>query len=87
MAIQFAKQRGVRVLATASGKDGVALVRLLGASEAIDGHRADIAAAAKKFAPDGVDAILAFAGGKELSDSLDALLAAAKHRTGKGKLR
>ncbi|HEY1628212.1 MAG TPA: NADP-dependent oxidoreductase, partial [Tepidisphaeraceae bacterium] len=73
MAIQLAKLRGVRVLAIASGKDGVALAKRLGADQAIDGHRGDIAAATRKFAPQGVDAILAFAGGKELSKCLDAL--------------
>jgi NADPH:quinone reductase-like Zn-dependent oxidoreductase len=73
LALQFAKQRGARVLATASGADGVAFVRRLGADEAIDGRRDDIVAAAKRFAPDGVDGVLAFAGGKELTQCLDAL--------------
>jgi NADPH-dependent curcumin reductase CurA len=38
MAVQFAKLRGARVLATASGADGVALVRRLGADAAVDGR-------------------------------------------------
>jgi NADPH:quinone reductase len=72
-ALQFAKARGARVLATASGRDGVAFARRLGADEAVDGKRADIVAAARAFAPDGIDAVLAFAGGKDLTRCLDAL--------------
>jgi NADPH:quinone reductase-like Zn-dependent oxidoreductase len=72
-ALQFAKARGARVLATASGREGVAFTRRLGADEAIDGKRADIVAAASEFAPDGIDAVLAFAGGKDLTRCLDAL--------------
>jgi NADPH2:quinone reductase len=73
LAVQFAKHRGTRVLATASGPDGVAFVRRLGADEVIDGRRDDIGAAAKRFAPDGIDAVLAFVGGHELTGCLDAL--------------
>jgi NADPH:quinone reductase-like Zn-dependent oxidoreductase len=40
---------------------------------AVDGRREDIAAAAARFAPKGVDAVLAFAGGKTLTRCLDAL--------------
>lgn len=73
IALQFAKLRGARVLATASGSDGIEFVRKLGADEAIDGKRNDILAAARVFAPDGIDAVLAFVGGKELTRCLDAL--------------
>jgi NADPH:quinone reductase len=73
LAIQFAKLRGARVLATGSGIDGVELVREMGADAAIDGKHADIAEAARGFAPDGVDAILALAGGDALERALDAL--------------
>ncbi len=66
IALQLAKRRGARVLATASGTDGIALVRRLGADVVIDGHSADLAAAAKAFAPGGADALLAFAGGPAL---------------------
>jgi NADPH:quinone reductase-like Zn-dependent oxidoreductase len=64
LAVQFAKLRGARVLATASGANGVALVRSLGADLAIDGKHGDIQAAAREFAPEGVDAVLGFAGGE-----------------------
>lgn len=73
LAVQFAKARGARVLATASGQDGVKLVRRLGADMAIDGHRESLPAAARAFAPDGVDAVLAFAGGGLLTECLHAL--------------
>jgi NADPH2:quinone reductase len=73
LAIQFAKLRGARVLATASGIDGLELVRDMGADVAIDRRHEDVAEVALRFAPDGVDAILALAGGDELERALDAL--------------
>ena len=73
VALQFAKWLGARVLATASGKDGVALVRRLGADAAADGRQGDIAEAAHQFAPDGADAVLALSSGAALTQCLDAL--------------
>lgn len=73
LAVQFAKLRGARVLATATGRAGMALARRLGADAAVDGRRGDIAGAAKRFAPDGIDAVLAFVGGRQLARCLDAL--------------
>jgi NADPH2:quinone reductase len=73
LALQFTKQRGARVLATASGEDGVALVHHLGADVAVDGKEDDIRQSAEKFSPGGVDAVLAFAGGPPLTECLDAL--------------
>ena len=73
LAVQFAKLRGARVLATASGDDGVALVRRLGADAAVDGHHGDIRAAAREFAPAGADAVLALAGGDALEACIDSL--------------
>jgi len=72
-ALQFAKLRGARVLATASGPDGIALMRRLGADAAVDGRDGDIARAAQEFAPEGVDAILALAGGDALERCIDTL--------------
>ena len=72
LAIQFAKLRGARVLATVSGEDGATLARSLGADAVIDGHHGDIVAAAQAFAPHGIDAVLALAGG----DTLDRCTAA-----------
>ncbi len=63
MAVQFARQRGARVLAVASGADGQALCEQIGADMAIDGRRHNLAAALRIFAPDGLDAALLTAGG------------------------
>jgi NADPH:quinone reductase len=73
LAVQFAKLRGARVLGTASGDDGVALVRRLGADAAVDGRHDDIAAEAARFAPDGVDAVLGLVGGAALEHCVEAL--------------
>jgi len=73
LAVQFAKLRGGRVLATATGADGIEFVRSLGADEALDGKREDLTEAAKAFAPEGVDALLAFTGGESLERALDAV--------------
>ena len=73
LALQFARLRGVRVLATVSGEDGLAFVKELGADAAVDGRHGDIAAAAHAFAPGGVDAVLALAGGDSLERCIDAL--------------
>ena len=64
IAVQLAKRIGAKVLAVASGADGVALVRRLGADVAIDGRHDDVAEAVRGFAPDGLDAALVLAGGR-----------------------
>jgi NADPH2:quinone reductase len=73
LAVQFARLRGARVFATASGKEGVELVREMGAHAVVDGKRVDIDDQARRFAPDGVDAVLALAGGDALERCLDVL--------------
>jgi NADPH:quinone reductase len=73
LAIQFAKHRGVRVLATVSDDAGSALVGRLGADVVVNGRTGDIAAEARRFAPDGVDAVLGLAGGEALERCIDAL--------------
>jgi NADPH:quinone reductase len=73
IAVQLAQWRGARVLATASGKDGVTFVRRLGIDTVIDGKRDDIAQAVSEFAPEGLDAVLAFVGGDELTTCMDSL--------------
>ena len=73
LALQFAKLRGARVLATASGEDGAKFVRDLGADAVVDGRQGDIVAAAHALAPGGVDAVLALAGGDSLERCMDAL--------------
>jgi NADPH2:quinone reductase len=73
LAVQLAKNMGARVFAAASGSDGVKLVKKLGADIAVDGHKDDMEAAAREFAPDGIDAALLTAGGKAAEKALAAL--------------
>ena len=73
LAVQLAKQRGARVLAIATGQDGVALAKKLGADEAVDGHHGQVAEVCRSFAPHGVDAVLALAGGEVLEQCSKAL--------------
>jgi NADPH:quinone reductase len=70
MAVQFAKRMGARVLAVASGEDGVALANRLGADAAVDGRREDVVAAAGDFAPESLDAALVTAGGEAVDRAL-----------------
>ena len=72
VAVQFAKLHGARVLAIASGPDGVELALRLGAEMAVDGRKDDVTAAARD-SPKGADAILALAGGPTLEHAIDAL--------------
>lgn len=73
LAVQLAKRLGARVLGVASGKDGVALVKRLGADVTIDGHKGDVLAAAQRFAPEGIDAALVTAGGEAADRALTAI--------------
>ena len=72
-AIQLAKRRGAKVLATATDDAGMALVTRLGADAAVNGRTGDIAAAAKLLSPRGVDAVLGLAGGDALERCIDTL--------------
>lgn len=73
LAVQLAKRMKARVLAVASGRDGVEFVKRLGADKVIDGHREDILKAAHEFAPKGLDAALLTAGGKAAEQAIMAL--------------
>ncbi len=73
MALQLARHKGVRVLAVASGDDGVALARRLGADAVVNGRQEDVLAAASEFAPGGLDAALVTAGGETAERSLRAV--------------
>jgi len=70
LAVQLARRMGARVLAVASGPDGVDLVQRLGADAAIDGRRDDVGSAAQAFAADGLDAALVLASGDRLGAGL-----------------
>jgi NADPH:quinone reductase-like Zn-dependent oxidoreductase len=73
LAVQLAKRMGARVLAVASGDDGVALARRLGADAVVDGHIDNVAAAALRFAPGGLDAALLTTGGEAAEEALTAV--------------
>jgi NADPH:quinone reductase len=73
LAVQFAKLRGAKVLATVSGEDELAFVTGLGADAVLDGRHGDVAAAIHAFAPAGVDAVLALAGGDALDRCVEAV--------------
>ena len=73
LAVQFARLRGAKVFATASGKEGLELVREMGAHNVVDGKRVDIDDQARRFVPNGFDAVLALAGGDALEKCLNAL--------------
>jgi NADPH:quinone reductase-like Zn-dependent oxidoreductase len=70
LAVQLAKRMGARVLAVASGRDGVELVQRLGADAAVDGKSDDVARAARDFAPAGLDAALVLVHGASLEPAL-----------------
>jgi NADPH:quinone reductase-like Zn-dependent oxidoreductase len=73
LAVQLAKRMGARVLAVASGPDGLELVRKVGADAAVDGKRDDVAQAARDFAPGGLDAALVLVHGASLAPALAAV--------------
>ncbi|MFC6489841.1 NADP-dependent oxidoreductase [Nitratireductor sp. GCM10026969] len=73
LAVQLAKRMGVRVFAVASGEDGVALATRLGAEVTVDGRKEDVLAAARAFAPNGLDAALLTAGGETAQRALEAV--------------
>lgn len=73
MAVQLAKRMGARVFAVASGADGTAMARELGADTAVDGRQDDVMAAAREFAPRGLDAALMTAGGEIADNALAAV--------------
>ncbi len=73
LAVQLARRLGAKVFAVASGADGVALAKKVGAEAAVDGRKDDVVAAAKIFAPGGLDAALLTAGGTAADKALTAM--------------
>jgi NADPH:quinone reductase-like Zn-dependent oxidoreductase len=69
LAVQLAKRMGARVLAVASGDDGVRMVQQLGADAVVNGRKDDLAAAAKAFGD--IDAALLTAGGDAAQKAAD----------------
>ncbi len=74
LAIQFAKRRRARVLATASGNEAATLAKKLGADGIFDARDADAAARLKSLAPDGIDAALVLTGAGTLEACLDLVM-------------
>ena len=73
MAVQLAKRMGVRVFAVASGNDGVALAKRLGADAVVNGRADDVLFTAQEVAPNGLDAALLTAGGEVAEKALSVL--------------
>jgi NADPH2:quinone reductase len=73
LAVQLAKRMGAKVLAVASGADGVELCQRIGADMAINGRSDEVVAAAKRFAPVGIDTALLAAGGPAADKALTTL--------------
>ena len=71
LAVQFAKRRGARVIATGSGRRASKLLARLGADVIVDARAKDAADRLRTAARDGIDAALALAGGPELERCLD----------------
>jgi NADPH2:quinone reductase len=71
LAVQLAKWRGARVIATASTRKGVTVLRRLGADVVIDARKKAALEKIRTIAPNGIDAVLALAGGDDLERSLD----------------
>lgn len=75
MAVQLAKHLGYRVFAVASGADGVALVRSLGADFAADGRRDDVVSVARQTVPEGFGGALVTVGGEGPSNAIKSVRA------------
>jgi NADPH:quinone reductase-like Zn-dependent oxidoreductase len=71
LAVQLGKRLGAEVFGIASGEDGVALVRRLGADQAVDGKHGTVVDALRAFAPQGLDAALVLSGGKGREAALE----------------
>ena len=71
LALQFAKLRGARVIATATGRRATRLVLSLGAAAAFDPRQEDAVDRLRELAPTGLDAALILAGGETLDRCLN----------------
>jgi NADPH2:quinone reductase len=70
LAVQFAKRRRARVIATATGTDASALVRSLGANAVFDARSKDAVEQLRKLARSEIDAALVLASGDWLEECL-----------------
>jgi NADPH2:quinone reductase len=71
IAVQFAAQRGARVIGTASSRAAERLVRRLGATDVVDAREKRGVAHLRDIAAEGLDAVFALASGKDLDACLD----------------
>lgn len=71
LAIQFAKRKHARVLATATGSEAARLAKKLGADGIFDARGEGAVDELKALAPDGIDAALVLSGGDILESCLD----------------
>jgi NADPH:quinone reductase len=71
LAVQFAKRRRARVIATATGTDASALVRRLGANAVFDARSKDAVEQLRKLARGEIDAALVLASGDSLEECLN----------------
>jgi NADPH:quinone reductase len=80
LAIQFAKLRGARVLATAADQEGLDLAKRLGADAVVNGRTDDIAASAHRLAPTAPMRCLGLRAGDALEHCIDAVRADGRGR-------
>jgi NADPH:quinone reductase-like Zn-dependent oxidoreductase len=78
LAIQFARRKQARVIATASGRAAAELVRRLGAHASFDARDPKELESLPGLAPEGIDAVLALAGGQALVRCLELVHAAGR---------
>jgi NADPH:quinone reductase-like Zn-dependent oxidoreductase len=71
LAVQFAKRRRARVVATATGRDASALVRSLGADAVFDARSKDAVEQLRKISDGTIDAALVLASADSLEGCLD----------------
>jgi NADPH:quinone reductase-like Zn-dependent oxidoreductase len=75
LAVQFAKRKQARVIATASGAEATRLARELGADAVVDARSDAVAEQLRALAPKGIDAALVLAGGDNVEECLDVVRA------------
>lgn len=71
LAVQFAKRRQARVIATATGSDAAALAERLGVDGTFDARDVGAIDELRALAPEGIDAALVLSGGGGLEPCLD----------------
>lgn len=73
LAAQLGKIMGAKVFAIASGRDGVEIIKKLGADDAVNGRSDNFVDALREFAPGGFDTALFTAGGDAANEAIKTL--------------